>query len=393
LPTSDTLPAEMRFITACVRAFARSQSFTDWEQSASFDWDRLLTYARQHRLIPLLGQVIVNGNVACPDSFLAHLRKERENRVAKSLIQSAELQRLAQAFRARKIDFIVLKGLPLARELYSGIANRSSSDIDLLINQKDTLRAFDCLFDLGYQTKVTLPKKAFTSGSGLMAQLRYFSAKDVTFLLRDKGVPVELHWRLSSCHSSFPIAAEDVLGDKRIDEAGMPVMNKELLVLYLCFHGAAHCWQRLHWLCDIAILFSRQDIDWDKVLAESRRLNVIHVLGMAVVLVREILRMPVPSTLAHEAELETLGSRFVKKMPQSIYHKKGSTGFNQAVRSFFWNLGLQISLANRIRVILRQLCPNDNTMESIPLPDWLAPLYLILHPLRVFCKAINLPIK
>ena len=52
-----------------------------------------------------------------------------------------------------------------------------------------------------------------------------------------------------------------------------------------------HGWERLAWVCDVnELIRSRQDMDWDLLFAESKRLGCENVVALGLRLIREFFR-------------------------------------------------------------------------------------------------------
>lgn len=76
-----------------------------------------------------------------------------QRRVARALLLEHELERIAEACARAGLDLIVLKGVPLARQLFDGPADRQreQQDNDLLVRRDDLTRALAVLEALGYR--------------------------------------------------------------------------------------------------------------------------------------------------------------------------------------------------------------------------------------------------
>ncbi len=395
METDRYISNEMQFVISCIRMFIQSNNVSHTHSppldfsAENLDWNQILEHAYRHRVVSLVRRMLCHFNIVYPHSFLKNLKSLNEKIIKKSLAQTAELRRLAKAFQEHRIDYILLKSMPLAQELYGGIAYRASHDIDLLVHPDDIHRAFSCMLDLGYSSKVDgelLCKK------NLMASFRQRSGKDVSFFTKNSKIQVELHWRLTDIYGCFPMLLDDLLRDKRlITVAGVdiPVMQKETMALYLCFLGTMHGWFRLHWLCDVALLFDRNDIDWERVIADSQRLGTLPALGMAVVLVQKIFKTPVPPILAENMALINAGVRLARKTLLRGIFQRYTLNRAHNIQTLIWQLQVQTKTRNRIGILLRLLYPNDRDWEFIKLPNYLSGLYFVIHPFRLVFQAIT----
>ena len=84
--------------------------------------------------------------------------------------------------------------------------------------------------------------------------------KHVTYIHPQKGIILEIHWRLHSNSINEP-TFEELWKRKRIKNlANYPIyfLGREDLFLYLIAHGARHGWFRLRWLLDIHQIMNNQ---------------------------------------------------------------------------------------------------------------------------------------
>ena len=84
-------------------------------------------------------------------------------------------------FNQKNIEFLVLKGLYLAFDIYPDIGLRPMTDVDFLIKREDLDRVEKILFQLGYYD--VSPKAQRSYGC------------DVTFCNKD-GIFIDIHWDL-----------------------------------------------------------------------------------------------------------------------------------------------------------------------------------------------------
>jgi hypothetical protein len=117
------------------------------------------------------------------DSFEAYyLRQQAQNR---QLL--VEVKQLRKSFSAAGRQFILLKGLYLAKRFYGAFDRRAFWDIDILVKKEDLPFAENILTRSSYERK---------SHVFIHAELsRYFTH---AFDFRKKGAALDLHWALST---------------------------------------------------------------------------------------------------------------------------------------------------------------------------------------------------
>lgn len=112
-------------------------------------------------------------------------RSDKESVLANNLMIQAELGAVARILRAAGIEFVVLKGVPLAEGLHGNLAVRPLCDNDILVRRSDVRRACDALLEGGFSTP--LP---WTLETALKTNHEYSLWRDTP---SGRSV-VDLHW-------------------------------------------------------------------------------------------------------------------------------------------------------------------------------------------------------
>lgn len=214
------------------------------------DWNLLLAGAERHRVVaPVYRALAALPAGQVPDTVLQTLRDRTRNQAAKCLAQLSELRRLLHLFHQASIPVLVVKGLALSHRLYGQIFHRGVGDIDLLIAPEGFASAHAMLTDAGYvlaETGDTQPPPA--------ALLPHF--REVTYR-HAAGHVVELHLCLEETLPLPDFSFQQLWSQRVMQDVGglsVPVPADAALLPYLIAHGARHCWDRLSWLADIAVL-------------------------------------------------------------------------------------------------------------------------------------------
>ena len=116
----------------------------------NIDWQKLMVYAKKHKIIPLFCHGFSNAGVKVPPEVDETLFSNTAFNMSVSNNQLFELERMKKAFLEEKIDFIVLKGAIL-KEYYPSPEMRPMGDIDMLIkiDQYDKISAI--MKELGFK--------------------------------------------------------------------------------------------------------------------------------------------------------------------------------------------------------------------------------------------------
>lgn len=86
-------------------------------------------------------------------------------------------------------------------------------------------------------------------------------------------------------------------------------ISTECLLLFLCSHGAKHCWSELKLICDLSGLIVSNNLDWDWIMGNRNKVGTENVIC-------GIVFMP------PRARDRTLRECFNKRHKKSVYTNK-----------------------------------------------------------------------
>ena len=192
-------------------------------------------------------------------AFLAlTLRHRRANR-----IRATVLAEILPALRDEEIDVLVLKGAALANSAYPQPGQRPMRDMDILVREKDALRAQQKLVELGFDAAV--PRSIDN---------RSIHHLPVAQRLDDGlTVSVEVHYRLLPYADAF-VTYDDLSGNTTtftVNGLTARTLGHEDMLWHIYRHSFARPLIeqpiRLIWVADFVTLVEKyvDEIDWDKV--------------------------------------------------------------------------------------------------------------------------------
>lgn len=204
------------------------------------DWERVRALAVDHHLERILYHELRNHHEAVPQAVLEDLKERSRRGSIESLHQTKVLGELVDLFRTEGIDYLVLKGIPLAEHAYGEATVRPSVDIDLLIAPEDLDGATDAMDQAGFRV---ISEEEY--GGVIPSHHRILVGSDVT---------IDLHWKLSPTSVSWGRDVELLLEDKRLQRMNgmeVPTLGIPDELVYLSHHGAYNQWYRAKWLLDL----------------------------------------------------------------------------------------------------------------------------------------------
>lgn len=281
-------------LIAVARAFLEGRPLRHAMRAiAALDWDATATRAEHERLAPILYVALRGG--AAPAPVLARLRAAWMAAERQHLMAGPQLRDLLTAFDRADIQTILLKGPLLAADYYADPALRPFTDLDLLVRRRDRGRAIEVLAALGYAHG--------SPGRSLAYELEHAPA---AYFVAPGGsrLPVDLHWECVA-HPGGSRATE--LAADEIWSRAMPsgswgaaarTLAPEDLLIYLAAHFAIHhALAGALWQLDIALVLKRHGatLDWDAVVARSRRWGAAGAVFFALRTVGDALGVTAPT--------------------------------------------------------------------------------------------------
>jgi hypothetical protein len=308
------LEKEWAFLRACASpASPREQIVT--RLSAGLDWNVLPELAEEHGI---LGIVAVRlQELSYEHVPLAVREKFQERMKAQSLFtlsMMAELYRIVDDFAQAGIEALLVKGPLISFLAYGDLSVRSFVDLDLLVRDRDILRAFQRMTAMGFNASV--PESAVRAGR---IPGEYLFKRAGTMRL------VELHTERSFRYYPRRMRMEDLYARQRrvpLDGREMPALSIEDELLLNCIHGAKHFWERLIWVADVTALVARHsNIDWARVRQAARDVGAERMLHIGLELGETILGAQLPpemvAEVAQDAAAKELCHQAARWMPQA----------------------------------------------------------------------------
>ena len=279
----------------------------------------LINLAAHHHVLPLLAIKIERPDISKTTQL-------------HNLQQLAILKSVATELEKNGLPFFVLKGLPLAQQLYGDIGLRPSSDIDLLIRPSDFKQVHRLLIHIGFQA--TRPSRKICRGFFLWQ-------KDMTYTHPDHPSKVDLHWRFDRNPSWNQIDFEALWQQHEtatMSGVTLPVLGKNDNLLYLCQHGAKHGWSTLKWLQDIVDFCETYTIDWPTLWQQAKRKHVTRPLLQALMLIEQLYGKPLPFKPTFTAKEQKHLAQLTLHAKQYLTATNAFTGTHLHRITYHWQL-------------------------------------------------------
>ncbi len=381
LPAGAQLPSEVKLLLACARTIIEPASLAQMHYLAQsdLDWDILLDLARWHGVVPLLYSAIQRYLLSTvPQEVMLELRENYLAGVQRAIGLAAELTRLVALFNAAGIRCIPIKGPILAMAAYGNLALRQFSDLDILVPPEDVLAAKSVLLAEGYHPDPLLSQQHEV----LRLRTHYVYA----FTQEVGAVCVELHYRLRPRYFAFALGWNNLSAWREQAMAGgtvLPQLATADQLLFLCAHGANHCWERLAWICDIAELLRRDvPLDWESIQRRAQDLGCERMLLLGLMLAHELLNATLPEPMLSRAYADHVAC----ELAADVCRRLGTCRNEQPglIASSLFHLRARERWRDRLAYCLGvAFVTSAEDWALLPLPTWLMWVYSLVRPFRL----------
>jgi hypothetical protein len=160
---------------------------------------------------------------------------------------------------------------------------------------------------------------------------------------------------------------------------------EEALVM-LCIHGSKDFWERLSWIADIAELVQRHPtINWDSVWLTAEQLQAVRMVRVALLLCTDLLDAPLADEMLRPARADRIAAQLAAQMEDRLLQRELPP--LDAPARFHLRRRMVIDKRAGWRYAIRlSSVPAEEDWLMIRLPPRLAPLYIVLRPLRLLRK-------
>jgi hypothetical protein len=250
-----------------------------WEQwITSVDLDTL--EPASSRLLPLAAQRLAALRVAHKE--VPRLSGVLRHAWANNLTLRRRVDAFLSELKARNVEHIVLKGLPLAFDVYPNPGARAMDDVDVLVPFERAWEVLDLLKERGWTALFNVPAR----GVGVDAESALCFQHGCAFR-SPEGLHLDLHWfAMEEC--SYQGADAGFWSRRRPVSGAVQLwqLSPADQLLHVCVHGLrVSPIGSIRWIADAILLVRKhgEALDWTGLLEEARQRRLIvpvrHALG------------------------------------------------------------------------------------------------------------------
>ena len=295
---------------------AALDSLAAWKQATGFarysDIDFLSTY-----LLPLVWSNLSRSNLS--DDWLAQMAGLHRYELARNAARMRSLVEVLRHFDSSAMPFVLLGDFALLAAGYlDGLGDRPMLDAEFVIGPGDAAHAREVLSSVGWHSD----EVARSPVVGWRSE--YWRLSD------QQTLPIHYRW----LPKPYPVVGLRHLLDhaRTIDSGGATVRIPDAadLVVQACIGGRRFQGDRarqLLWIADLILILRRSaaDLDWDRLLRDSRLHGTLHPLREALAYAAEEFDAPVPGDWLAAAWNVQLSPAEMRPYYRSIRRKSGRT--------------------------------------------------------------------
>ncbi len=276
------------------------------------DWKKFLEDAVAQGVAPLIYKNI--GVISeVPHDVTETFRKSHIRNISDTVRSSYELAEIIGSLKKADIEAIPIKGVTNAEEVFGESSLYPSSDIDIMIRQKDVFKATDIMKDMGYSSKAELDGFFFE---------KYI---EVNFF-KTGAKHVELHF---SMHKKryFNIPEDFWWEDLReLDFNGnrYKMLSREKTILFASIHLFSHGYSPFKFIVSISEMLRslQDDIDWNKLIEDAKKLNIYQPLLLSLYLAVTFLDAPLPDDISGLFKKLSFKERWIfKQIQRNVFNR------------------------------------------------------------------------
>jgi Uncharacterised nucleotidyltransferase len=386
MPTSshEAIGPEKQLLLCCARTKLSPPAEKKIRELLRYEinWDRLREDAHDHSVLPLLDRHLrAVAPELIPPAVAEQLKTETRANAVRCLALSAELLRITNALAEAGVSGLPYKGPVIASQAYGDITAREFEDLDVVLRHRDLDRANEAIRTLGYEPRFPQVHARGDFAAVVPGEYNYTNPERRTIL--------EVHTDRTLRHFPNELNLDPFfLRATNVDLGGRPVRTfaPEDALIFLAVHAAKDSWQKLVWATDVAELIqSHAEMDWAVLVRRASDLNAQRMLHVNLALASDLFdaRLPMEAAASVQAderanELAQWAEKNLLGPASQTLDSRGRFRFRrQMVGGFFagWRYALRLALA-----------PAEDDWSTVRLPRALAPLYVLLRPLRLLRK-------
>ncbi|SFD79786.1 Uncharacterised nucleotidyltransferase [Chitinophaga sp. CF118] len=349
---------EIALLVLCCRVFLRTadkEMLRTFITDSSINWNKVYNLSALHRIRPVVFNILFHVKELVEQNTYQLFRSFCMNFSSRVFSRKAECDRIIDLLQQRGVSACPYKGLDFSVLLYKDMSLRESSDIDVIIAEKDVSSVVD-----------TLKKEGYTMGThkfyDRFPEQFHQLHKDVCFNKEGAfggSFDFEFHfrpvkYRMNTTTSFSQLLGNDYLSPHRIYD------HKDYYKLMIYNNGVSDYYPTLRSLLDLAS-FKADELDEEAI--ELKRFDLLRR-----VLSSHLFNMPVVETYKKDDSNLNYAVNFLLNELLKKQVIKNSDLLRNVYLGIRFSKGLKQKWNILLKAIVFFITPNGNDIESIQLP-------------------------
>ncbi|HDR7540262.1 MULTISPECIES: nucleotidyltransferase domain-containing protein [Bacillus] len=282
----------------------------------NLEWDKVIGMLEMHRVAGIawlnLKQYFFNedSNRCSFPRLYKYLKNAYSSQKCRTDEQFKYTSVICESLTENKIEYVLLKGISLSKYIYEDFGLRDFNDNDILVHPNDIERAKSIILSLGYEQGEYIHHTKIIKPNRKKILVRKLSSHEIVPLVKNVADSehfltqhiIDLHFSVNLMTKNHNINIIDELFAKKVEveinSQKIFMLNKESLLIFLAehFYKEAICYRDvkkhkdllLYKLCDIYYLLTKEEIDWNSVLAFAKKYNFENQIFFALRYVQKI---------------------------------------------------------------------------------------------------------
>lgn len=379
MPFKAAYTLEQEVLLSAIRADRNLDGHIRELLQGNIDWPALRHTALQHGVLPLFYSRLKElAPDLLPQQEMMYLQEFFRAHARQNLIMVSELVKVLRILTSHDISAIPFKGPVLAVQAYGDVCLRQFVDLDIMVRREDMKKAGQLLCAQGYRLWY-----AFTPAQEKSHLKR---TCELTFLPEHGLAGIDMHWRFAADYFTTKLSQADTLDGREtvlLEGHTVPVMPADIMLLYLCLHGAFHLWPKLSTVCDVAMLIKTSPaLNWQRLMHRAAAVGLRRTFLLGLGLAQNLMAANLPGEIAAAVAEDRSVMKLQEHIRTRLFSPEGrEPGFFETA---WFQLLAKDRFYDRFRyVLIRIFFPTIEDWRVLRLPDRFYFIYFFLRPLRL----------
>ena len=348
------------------------------------DWQEVLQFAERHLVRPYLLQQWSDQKIDVSGHVHQALQDTVRKITLRILLNQLQQQQVLDLFAKNSFDVVPFKGITWAKDLYQHVDRRESSDIDIMIRQRDIEKIRTLLLAHGYSEYFSADAAQRKKIMQVQPEYNY-----VYYDAHGTGHLIEPHHRTNHPYAGFYFTYEDLEAMVVKDAAGQCHYTPEgTCVLITINNGVNEGWQTLKYLLDLHLfLVKYPDCNWSAIRDHLTRTGLFSSLLCGIGLCAEVFGNTIPEDYS-----EAMNSQRIRNLVRNRISvlKSHKNQFRLQLARWRYNFWSRDNPAVAMKVLYLQfILPTHDDYRFILLPAKWFFLYPAVRIFRILKKYLS----